>query len=104
MLHSSYVVWFAYTKYNSAMKRLSLRSAYRGRITSSRTSVAFPSFSFRSTATYSSSSHSDDELIEQVEKGELQAHNLERLLPEDLVRAVGIRRSEISIYLSRNNK
>jgi hypothetical protein len=40
----------------------------------------------------SEASKSDEEIIELVEKGEIQPHNLERALPNDLVRAVGIRR------------
>lgn len=59
--------------------------------TSSTTSAVY---SLTSSSRYYSSStpHTDEELLEQVERGEIQPHNLEKVLPDDLVRAVGIRR------------
>lgn len=49
----------------------------------------------------SHASKSDEEIIELVEKGDIQPHNLEKVLPNDLVRAVGIRRQLLERNLQK---
>jgi len=65
--------------------------------------LARPISRFSSVAAKSIATKSDEEIIEMIEKGEIQAHNLEKSMKDNMEKAVGIRRKLLARTIKNGN-